>query len=294
MNKNKKTSRFDFVMLTADLKQSPVYRVMSLTGHRILACMEIEYMRHAGTTNGELVMTHATLHDYGIHPKAIPLGLREAEGLGLIERTRQGRGGNAAYRTATMFRLTYLPTWKLNGSAHESTPATDEWRQLGTVEQAEAAARAARANSPQFQPSPRVGNRPRKISHQGRNPTAVPGSETDPEKANFPGSVSDPRSIEAFHLPAVSDAATPPVAASHAPEPVTAGDALEPVCRLAWSTPIVVEVMADGTEVALADCKPLADLTAGYGSNGQPVPMLQRRRAADMRRRMWLKRGARQ
>jgi hypothetical protein len=51
--------------------------------------------------------------------------------------------------------------------------------------------------------------------------------------------------------------------------------------------------VSDGTEVALADCRPLAEITAGYGSNGQPVPLLQRRRTADMRRRMWLKRCGR-
>jgi hypothetical protein len=50
------------------------------------------------------------------------------------------------------------------------------------------------------------------------------------------------------------------------------------------------DVRTDGSEVAVADCKPLTEITAGNGSNGRPVPMLQRRRAADMRQRMMLKR----
>ncbi len=60
---------------------------------------------------------------------AIAPAIREACALGFIEVTRRGRAGNGEYRTPNLFRLTYLPTSR--------RAATDEWRAIETVEQAE-------------------------------------------------------------------------------------------------------------------------------------------------------------
>jgi len=65
--------------------------------------------------------------------------LREAEALGVLRVTQRGVAGNADFRRPTLFLLTYLPT-------DDGVPAGDDWRQIETVEQAEAVASKARAN----------------------------------------------------------------------------------------------------------------------------------------------------
>jgi hypothetical protein len=67
--------------------------------------------------------------------------MREAVTLGFAQCTRQGRGGNADSRSASLWPITY---------AHErgsrANPPTHEWRRFKTIEEAKSIARAARAN----------------------------------------------------------------------------------------------------------------------------------------------------
>jgi len=119
-----------------EMLEGPAYRVMSLSAHRLLDRLEIEYGHHAGRDNGKLPVTYDDFVKYGIERHSIAPAMREVEALGFAQVTDRGRAGNAEYRTANKFRLTYRPT--------DERGATDEWRTIETVEEAKAIAQAAR------------------------------------------------------------------------------------------------------------------------------------------------------
>jgi hypothetical protein len=119
--------------------ESPAYRVLSLSAHRILARLEIELAHHGGNDNGKLPTTYEQFQDFGIDRQAIAPAIRELEALGFIEVTVRGRAGNAEHREPNRFRLTYRHTAKAN--------ATDEWRRIQTLEEAQIISRTARRAS---------------------------------------------------------------------------------------------------------------------------------------------------
>ena len=118
--------------------ESPAYRVLSLSAHRLLSRIEVELAHHGGKDNGKLPVTFKDLEDYGIERHCIAPAMREAVALGFIEITEQGRAGNAQYRAPNYFRLTYLHASRCN--------PTHEWQRIETIEAATVLARAARKN----------------------------------------------------------------------------------------------------------------------------------------------------
>ena len=140
-----------FAPRTIVMLRSPAFRVLSLTGHRILARIEIELAAHGGHDNGKLPVTFDDFEDYGISNRNdIARGLREVRALGFVELTRPGRAGNGEFRSANLLRLTYLP-------AHGKNP-TDEWRRIESIEQAEQVACRARKTVTKKQ-NPSIGKR---------------------------------------------------------------------------------------------------------------------------------------
>ena len=119
-----------------EMLESPAFKILSLSGHRVLARLEIELAHHAGRDNGKLPVTFDDFVRYGIDRHAIAPAVREVEALGLAEITERGRAGNADYRTPNKFRLTYRPTGNCG--------PTDDWRRIKTLEEAKARAQAAR------------------------------------------------------------------------------------------------------------------------------------------------------
>ena len=77
--------------------ESPAYRVLSVSAHRVLDRIEIELGHHGGNDNGALPVTYRNFEDYGIDRHAIAPAIREVKKLGFIH-VRHGRGGNAEYR----------------------------------------------------------------------------------------------------------------------------------------------------------------------------------------------------
>ena len=126
-----------FAPRTIEMLRAPAFCVLSLTGHRILARIEIELANHGGRDNGKLPVTFADLRNFGTSNRDdIARGIREVCALGFVELTRPGRAGNGEFRAPNLFRLTYLP-------AYGKAP-THEWRQFETVEAAEQAAQKSR------------------------------------------------------------------------------------------------------------------------------------------------------
>ncbi len=121
-----------------EMLEGPAYRVLSLSAHRALARIEIEFGHHGGKENGRLVVTFDQFGAYGIDRTSIASALRELEALGFIEVTERGCAGNAEARKPNMFRLTYR--------AHDGvlSDGTHEWRRIKTLAEAKALADAAR------------------------------------------------------------------------------------------------------------------------------------------------------
>lgn len=104
------------------MMESYAFGALSLGGHRILACLEVELAHHAGTDNGNLISTYSNFTHFGVDREAVAPSLREVVALGFLEIMKQGRGGNAEHREATRYRLTYKHTDREN--------PTDEWRHI--------------------------------------------------------------------------------------------------------------------------------------------------------------------
>jgi hypothetical protein len=133
--------RGPFAARLIDMLESPAYRVLSLSAHRVLARLEIEFARHGGRDNGRLPVTYEDFQEYGIDRHAIAPAIRECEALGFLEVTERGHAGNAEFRSPNKFRLTYRHT--------DNAGATDEWQRIKIIEEALELARSARSASPQ-------------------------------------------------------------------------------------------------------------------------------------------------
>jgi len=138
---SRKTNRFTqletpFAARPIRLLNSPAYRALSLSGHRALSRIEIEFAAHGGTSNGRLAVTYDDFENYGIHRHAVAPAIRELVALGIIEVTEAGRAGNAEWRKPNFFRLTYRHI--------DNYKPTHEWERIETDQQARDLARAAR------------------------------------------------------------------------------------------------------------------------------------------------------
>jgi hypothetical protein len=134
---NKRNTSDQFVKRPLAMLKSPAFRALSLTGHRILARIEIEHCAHRGKDNGALPVTHQSFRLFGIDRDAVAPGIREVEALGFTKITQRGIAGNAEYRRPNMFRQTYLPA--------DGKEPTNEWATIKTIKQAKAIAAAARS-----------------------------------------------------------------------------------------------------------------------------------------------------
>jgi hypothetical protein len=132
------------VMHTRAMFMSAAWRTMSLSARRVIERIEIEMMSNggAGESNGRLVVTHDNFIEYGISRACLASAIREASALGFVEKTVQGRGGNAAGREANRFRLTSYK-FKEHGVTHYEP--TNDWQRIKTMVEAEAIAENARA-----------------------------------------------------------------------------------------------------------------------------------------------------
>ena len=160
-----------------EMLESPAYRVLSVSAHRVISRIEIEHASHGGSENGNLPVTKQNFMDYGMDHDAIAPAIREAEALGLI-RMKRGRGGNADYRQPNRFFLTFA-----HGRDSRAYPPTHEWRKIKTIEQAQAIADAARAAK---DPLAVRFAATRKTKHRSGKPGPKPVRKTRTENATSP------------------------------------------------------------------------------------------------------------
>lgn len=114
-----------FVPHRQDMLASEAWAELSIVDRRVLDRLELEHMSHAGTENGNLPCTFDDFAAFGIRRQSIGASLKRLHRLGLVRITEQGRGGNAEWRKASRYRLTYI------GAKGE--PPTDDWRRYRSV-----------------------------------------------------------------------------------------------------------------------------------------------------------------
>jgi hypothetical protein len=124
---------------TIEMMESPAYRALNLSEHRLIARIRIEHAHHGGRDNGKLPVTNRDFHEYGIRFSSIAPSIRAAEALGWIRVTQQGvASSEEEFRIPTHFALTHLET------DDEARTVTNDWRKIKTIEEAEDIAKAAR------------------------------------------------------------------------------------------------------------------------------------------------------
>jgi hypothetical protein len=122
-----------------EMLDSPAYRTLSLSEHRVISRIEIELASHGGNDNGRLPVTKQDFLDYGVSHDQVAPAIREAEALGFIRVMERGRGGNAEHRRPNLFRLTFAQ----DRDSHREPP-THDWRRIKTFEEALEIAQTAR------------------------------------------------------------------------------------------------------------------------------------------------------
>jgi hypothetical protein len=158
-----------------EMLESPAWRVLSVSGRRVLDRLEIELARHAGTENGRLPCTYEDFIKYGMDRHAIAPAIREVVALGFAEITVKGYGGRQAEcRQPNLFRLTY--------PCGPGDPPTHEWRRIETIEEAKKIATDARGpsrpNSGKRKPKSRCGVAPNFGVGNPHQKTELSGRET--------------------------------------------------------------------------------------------------------------------
>lgn len=176
--------------------ESPAFRVLSRGAQQFLCRLEIELAHHGGNNNGQLPLTYQDLIDYGMSRNQIAAAMREAVALGFAECTRQGRGGNADSRSASLWRITYQ-----HDRGSRANPPTHEWRRFKTIEQAKSIASAARANK---DPRAVMFGQRRKNGNRYKKQRPAPVSETKTETQKVPVSETNTtRPVQKLILPSI-------------------------------------------------------------------------------------------
>ena len=108
-----------FAWQPLSLLESPAWRAMSPNTRKLVDRLMIEHMHHAGSENGNLIVTHQQFIEYGLTAGAIREAVEEANFLGLIRYERGGRW--ACKNTPSTYRLTWI------GDKY-GCPPTNEWK----------------------------------------------------------------------------------------------------------------------------------------------------------------------
>ncbi|MDX3970080.1 MAG: hypothetical protein QHD01_26245 [Bradyrhizobium sp.] len=226
----KKLNKIDgqFNARLIEMMESPAYRVLSLSAHRVMDRISIELAQHGGNDNGKLPVTYEHFMEYGIDRHAIAPAIRELEALGFVEVTQRGKPSAGEFRTPNLFRITWVNC--------KSTPIpSHEWRRISDMETAEALARTARKQKANGgNPHRANGGNPHCESKSPVLvvPTTVPPHKTPTTSISPVGTLSEGRSRSAPLRSAVaSDRPTPQMEATD-PELAAALNRLSAVVRV--------------------------------------------------------------
>jgi hypothetical protein len=231
----KRSKNYGFIMRPVEMLQSPAFRALSPSGHRVLFRAEIEHAKHHGKV-ADLIIPHTDYRAYGVHQNGVALALREVDALGFAI-VKFGRGGNAAYRQANTIRLTYLRS--------DGVEPTHDRRKIPTIEQAQEIAEMART---QKRKNYRLARKPQSLKPRlkNRNPvtktmTGDPSFQSLKPRLEAPNSQSlKPRLLSRLstHLPCTEEQKSTDSGRRTGP-----ANGLDPATgKLVWWAPTVVEI----------------------------------------------------
>jgi hypothetical protein len=83
-----------FIWMTQELLQSDAWRTAPITTRRFVDRVLLEHIAHAGTKNGELIVTYRDLAEWGITQYHRRRAIDDAIARGLIDRTERGRASS--------------------------------------------------------------------------------------------------------------------------------------------------------------------------------------------------------
>jgi hypothetical protein len=133
---NRPPADMPWIWLTREMMESPAWRALGtcvgVNERRVVERLILEHMAHAGTENGNLVVTYQDFEAYGVRYKSIKTAIAAVSALGWIEITVQGKASFEGQRFPSRYALTWLPQPALG------KPATNRWRNIKTPESAQA------------------------------------------------------------------------------------------------------------------------------------------------------------
>ena len=200
MNRKRRKTKIggQFAARLIEMLESPAYRALSQSAHRILARLEIEHGHHAGSDNGRLPVTFGDFEKYGMDPHSIAPAQREVQALGFAEITERGRPSKSDFgRHPHHWRLTYLQD--LYGH-----PPTHEWRRHKTIEEARRVSNAARKAKDEKAVA-KSKEKATKKQTPGVGNSSEPGWDSHPAKAKRPrGESHRTAAVENPTVPSIS------------------------------------------------------------------------------------------
>jgi hypothetical protein len=181
-----------------EMLESFAYRALSLSGHRVLARLEIELGHHGGLDNGRLPVTYADFEHFGIERKSIAPALREVQALGFVRITERGRASKSDFaRHPNYFEITYIH------GAHGEEP-THEWKRHKTLQEAVKVAQQARLDKNAKAVLKSISKASRKNRYPGgENPTSRSGIPPRRPGPEIPPTVPGPKNGPTIYISGV-------------------------------------------------------------------------------------------
>lgn len=115
--------------ITRRMLESPAWQAMPLSSRKVVERIMLEHMAHAGTENGNLIVTQNDFAAFGIRRPSIAEGIKIAQALGLIDQVVKGGRSYGPARRPSSFALTWLPR-------ADALSATNRWDSIKSAGEA--------------------------------------------------------------------------------------------------------------------------------------------------------------
>jgi hypothetical protein len=89
--------------------ESPAWRALDMQDRRALDRIWLEHMNHAGTANGELIVTHQNFRESGVRGDSVADAIERLEALGWIDIMLRGKASFDGAHFPSKYSLTWLP-----------------------------------------------------------------------------------------------------------------------------------------------------------------------------------------
>jgi hypothetical protein len=221
--KNRPPEGEPWIWLTHEMLASPAWRALSPNGLRVIVRVMIEHMRHAGTENGNLIVTHDDFIDYGIRRNSVADAIKNANASGFLD-SRRGKRSYGKHRRPTVHTLTWLP---VNG---DFTTITNRWK-TRSKELERSTTKKRKEGKMRFFPAPENGGpaHPRKRGYEPSETSKTQQFPT-PEKGGAFNILPGDRGVETNGM---------------------RDNAVEQQQRPRWATPVLEELPDDDAGVVI-------------------------------------------